>query len=73
MLQAVETETIDVLYLSVAGELPISKETEELLKSAKTSIYIYRNNQEAARSDVNLLPVNVIEEAPTEGYAYTKR
>jgi hypothetical protein len=41
-LQAVETEVADLLVVSVAGELPISREVEELLKSVKTSVYIFR-------------------------------
>jgi hypothetical protein len=40
--QAVEAEAADLLVVSVAGELPISREVEELLKSVKTSVYIFR-------------------------------
>lgn len=46
--QAVDVENVDVLVVSVAGELPCSKETEELLKTARTALLIHRNKEVAA-------------------------
>lgn len=42
LLQAVESEGVDMLVVSVNGERPISKEIDELLRTVKTSILIFR-------------------------------
>ena len=36
-----------MLVVSVSGELPISKEVDEVLRTAKTSLYIHRNKDAA--------------------------
>eukprot|EP00798_Chlamydomonas_sp_ICE-L_P012615 gene12616-15843_t len=41
--RAVENEHTDILALSLAGCLPISKEVEEVLKSVRTSIFLFRD------------------------------
>lgn len=54
--QAVESEGIDLLTVTVSGELPISKEIEELLKVVRSHVYIYRNKETSApQAKVNSL------------------
>lgn len=52
-VQAVEVEGVDMLVVSVSGEMAVSKEVEDLLKSAKTSIYIFR--ADAAQAPTNFI------------------
>lgn len=37
-----------MLVVSVSGEMAVSKEVEDLLKTAKTSIYIFRGEASSA-------------------------
>jgi len=61
LCQAAETELADIVMVSTAGEIPISKETEELLLTAKSSVLIYRN-KELTTSAQNSLPIHVVGE-----------
>jgi len=40
--QAVDRELVDILMVSTAGEMAISKDTEELLMAAKSSVLLFR-------------------------------
>ena len=71
--QAVETETPDILVLSVNGELPISKDVEELLKLVRTSVYIHRNKDVAGPQHAQLSQFNIEEKQPEQRRAYTAR
>ncbi len=68
-MQAVEAECVDMLVVTVTGEMPISKEVEELLKAAKTAILIHRNKDVTTPLTQLQAPLNVEEPAPV-GYAY---
>ena len=49
-----------MLVVSVNGELLLSKEIEELLKTVRSSIYIYRNKDVTGPQHI----ISNIEEAP---------
>ncbi|KAF5839751.1 hypothetical protein DUNSADRAFT_18753, partial [Dunaliella salina] len=61
LCQAAKTELADIVMVSTAGEMPISKETEELLLAAKSSVLIYRN-KELMTTAQDSLPIHVVGE-----------
>ncbi|GFH16730.1 uncharacterized protein HaLaN_13212 [Haematococcus lacustris] len=72
LVKAVEAETADVLVVSVAGELPVSKEIEEVLRHAKSSVFIFRN-KDAVTAQQPTLALNVVEEETLKGYVPRRR
>jgi len=75
LCRGVEAEGVDVLVVSVAGELPISRETEDLLKNARTAVLVHRNKEAASTSEARGPSITVVEEAPAQqtGYSYGRR
>ena len=64
-----EAETPDILVLSVNGELQISKDVEELLKTVRTSVYIFRNKDVAGPQRVSNFNIEEAQAMPRRPYS----
>eukprot|EP00798_Chlamydomonas_sp_ICE-L_P002347 gene2347-8651_t len=70
---AVDAESVDMLVASVNGELQISKEVEDLVRSVHTSIYIFRNKDEKPQAQSMMNNFHITEARASGMKSYSVR